>query len=177
MKKGLIMRQAFTLTKFKAGGHKVKLIFPETWQADGLFLQLQKNKKQLSRWLPWVKNINSPQKEAAALQSMQAKIAQKKGLYLVLLIEGQEAGMIDLHQLNSASGEVGYWLAADYQHLGIMTKCVKELTAYAFKQLKLQYLLLRTAPDNVASQNVSKRCGFHFVKLDDKKRKVFRLDR
>ena len=71
--------------------------------------------------------------------------------------------MIDLHELNQSSGEVGYWLSRDVQHLGIMTKSVEFLVEYAFKQLNLEFLILRTAQDNLASQHVAQRAGFEYV--------------
>lgn len=169
------MKKAFTLFKFKTAGHKIKLIFPEVWQADGLYLGLQQNMVQLSKWCSWVKNITSAKKEVAALQQMQRKISQKQGLYLVLFIDGKTVGMLDLHHLTSTTGEVGYWLSSEFQHLGIMTKSVKLLIQYAFKQLKLKSLILKTAPDNLASQHVAKNCGFVYAKDDENKHKVYVL--
>lgn len=93
---------------------------------------------------------------------------------LVILIDGNPAGMIDLHHLTHESGEVGYWLSSDYQHLGIMTKCVEFLIVYSFVQLKLNYLLLRTAQNNSASQSVALRTGFMYEKDDELSMKVFK---
>ena len=55
-----------------------------------------------------------------------------------------------------------------------MTKCVEFLIDYSFTQLKLNYLLLRTAQDNSASQNVALRTGFKYEKDDELGRKVFK---
>lgn len=94
---------------------------------------------------------------------------------LVILVDETPAGMIDLHYLSSKSGEVGYWLSNDFQHLGIMTKCVEFLKKYAFEQLRLDYLILRTHPQNFASQNVAKRSGFKYQEIDDNGHKKFVL--
>lgn len=169
------MRKAFTLFRFKTAGHKIKLIFPEPWQADGLYLTLQQNMAQLSKYLHWAKSIDSAKKETVALAKMQEKISQKQGLYLVLFIDGKTAGMLDLHNLTSTSGEVGYWLSSEFQHLGIMTKSVKLLIQYAFKQLKLKSLILKTAPDNLPSQHIAKNCGFVYSKDDENKHKTYIL--
>ena len=69
--------------------------------------------------------------------------------------------MIDLHNLNHESGEVGYWLSNDFQHLGIMTESVEFLKKYAFEQLKLDYLILRSS--------------FVYLKDDENGHKVFVL--
>ena len=68
---------------------------------------------------------------------------------LVILIDGNPAGMIDLHHLTHESGEVGYWLSSDY-------------------------LLLRTAQNNSASQSVALRTGFMYEKDDELGMKVFK---
>lgn len=169
------MRKSFTLFKFKVAGHKVKLIFPEAWQADDLYLALQQNIAQLSKWCKWANSIDSAKKEAAVLKQMQQKISQKQGLYLVLFIDGKTAGMLDIHNLTSTSGEVGYWLSGEFQHLGIMTKSVKLLSQYAFKQLKLKTLVLKTRPDNLASQQVALNSGFSSTKDEGNQYKTFVL--
>ena len=98
----------------------------------------------------------------------QEKMVAGEAFNLVILVDGVPSGMIDLHELNQSSGEVGYWLSGDVQHLGIMTK-------YAFKQLNLEFLILRTAQDNLASQHVAQRAGFEYMKDDENDHKVFVL--
>lgn len=165
----------FVLFTFKVKRHYIQLVLPETWQATSLFAQLQKNHQQFLKYLKWINNVDSIQKEAASIKNFQQKMVEGTAFNLVILIDGDPAGMIDLHQLNQKSGEVGYWLAGDYQHLGIMTTCLKFLLEYSWVQLNLAYLILRTAPDNFASQNVAKRAGFTYIKDDEAGRKVFKL--
>lgn len=166
---------AFVLHKFSVGNKRIELVLPETWQAKELFNQLQKNLGEFSRWLNWAKKIDSVQKEVDSIKTFQQKMVNSITFNLVILVDGKPAGMIDLHNLNDESGEVGYWLSSDYQHLGIMTQCVEFLKQYAFKQLKLEYLILRTHPKNTASQNVAKRSGFDYLKDDEIGHKVFVL--
>lgn len=167
--------QSFTLYDFEIKNHFVKLILPETWQAEDLFNQLQKNIKQFSKYLKWANNIDSVEKEANSIKMFQQKMVDGTAFNLIILVDEKPSGMIDLHKLNEKSGEVGYWLSSDFQHLGIMTKCVEFLIEYAFNQLKLKYLILRTAQDNLASQNVAKRTGFKYIKDDENEHKVFML--
>lgn len=169
--------RAFTLYGFKVDKYSIQLVLPETWQAPALFEQLRKNNKQFSKYLKWANNIDSVEKEVESIKIFQQKMVDGTAFNLVILVDRKPGGMIDLHQLTKESGEVGYWLSSDYQHLGIMTKCVKFIIDYSFKQLKLDYLILRTAQDNSASQNVAKRAGFKYVKDDEVNRKVFKLMR
>ena len=105
----------------------------------------------------------------------QEKMVAGEAFNLVILVDGVPSGMIELHELNQSSGEVGYWLSGDVQHLGIMTKSVEFLVEYAFKQLNLEFLILRTAQDNLASQHVAQRAGFEYMKDDENDHKVFVL--
>ncbi|WP_290085311.1 GNAT family N-acetyltransferase [Lactobacillus taiwanensis] len=166
---------SFVLHKFVTGKHDVELVLPETWQAKDLFDQLQKNLIEFSKWLVWANKIDSVQKEVDSIKQFQQKMVDGTAFNLVILVDEIPAGMIDLHDLNSESGEVGYWLSNDFQHLGIMTESVEFLKKYAFEQLGLKYLILRTHPQNFASQNVAKRSGFEYQKIDDNGHKKFIL--
>ncbi len=166
---------AFVLHKFLTKNKEIELVLPETWQAKDLFDQLQKNLVEFSKWLVWAKKIDSVQKEVDSIKMFQQKMVDGTAFNLVILVDGQPAGMIDLHNLNHESGEVGYWLSNDFQHLGIMTESVEFFKKYAFEQLKLDYLILRTHPKNSASQNVAKRSSFVYLKDDENGHKVFVL--
>ena len=114
----------FVLHNFKTGKHKVELVLLETWQAKDLFDQLQKNLVEFSKWLVWAKKIDSVQKEVDSIKQFQQKMVDGTAFNLVILVDKIPAGMIDLHDLNPESGEVGYWLSNYFQHLGIMTESV-----------------------------------------------------
>lgn len=166
---------AFVLHNFSTGNKKIELVLPEVWQAASLFDQLQKNFVEFSKYLEWVEKIKSVKDEAASIKMFQEKMVAGEAFNLVILVDGVPSGMIDLHELNQSSGEVGYWLSGDVQHLGIMTKSVEFLVEYAFKQLNLEFLILRTAQDNLASQHVAQRAGFEYMKDDKNDHKVFVL--
>ncbi|EFJ70248.1 acetyltransferase, GNAT family [Lactobacillus paragasseri JV-V03] len=172
---GRLHKYPFILHNFVTGKHDVELVLPETWQAKDLFDQLQKNLVEFSKWLVWVNKIDSVQKEVDSIKQFQQKMIDGTAFNLVILVNKIPAGMIDLHYLNSESGEVGYWLSNDFQHLGIMTESVEFLKKYAFEQLGLKYLILRTHPQNFASQNVAKRSGFEYQGIDDNDHKKFIL--
>ena len=146
---------AFVLHKFLTKNKEIELVLPETWQAKDLFDQLQKNLTEFSKWLVWANKIDSVQKEADSIKMFQQKMVDGTAFNLVILVDGQPAGMIDLHNLNHESGEF--------------------LNKYAFEQLKLDYLILRTHPKNSASQNVAKRSSFVYLKDDENGHKVFVL--
>jgi RimJ/RimL family protein N-acetyltransferase len=61
--------------------------------------------------------------------------------------------------------EVGYGMNPAYTGHGYMTEALTAFLAFG-KQFGIQKVLADTKPDNLKSQNVLKRCGFHFLRED-----------
>jgi len=82
-----------------------------------------------------------------------------------------------------STGFVGYWLLPARRGRGLATSAVRQLSAWAVRELGVTNLRLVTATDNVRSQHVAERSGFHRmspaadVALEpDSSRVVFALD-
>ena len=58
-------------------------------------------------------------------------------------------------------GRIGYWVAREVRGQGICTRALRLLSGWALDELELQRLELITDPDNVASQRVAEKVGFH----------------
>jgi RimJ/RimL family protein N-acetyltransferase len=59
-----------------------------------------------------------------------------------------------------ASAEIGYWTATWARGLGVTTRGVRTLAAWAFEEFKLKRIELLIAVDNGASNAVAERAGF-----------------
>lgn len=60
------------------------------------------------------------------------------------------------------SKELGYSLSEDYWKKGLMTEAAKRVIKYAFEELKLDVLMIRTGDSNLRSQRVIEKCGFAY---------------
>lgn len=60
------------------------------------------------------------------------------------------------------SKELGYSLAEDYWGRGLMTEAAERIIRYAFDELKLDVLMIRTGESNIRSQRVIEKCGFEY---------------
>ncbi len=58
------------------------------------------------------------------------------------------------------SGEIGYWIGEEHWDRGLATKAVKEITKYAFEQLKLQRIYAGVFEFNKSSMKVLEKNGF-----------------
>jgi len=56
--------------------------------------------------------------------------------------------------------EIGYWISADHQGLGIVTKSCRTLIDYAFREYQLNRVQIRCAIENRKSCAIIERLGF-----------------
>lgn len=98
---------------------------------------------------------------------MRNDFAQYRKLPLVILVNEQPAGMVDLHTIkwNNESAEIGYWLSQAYQKKGIMTEAVRRLVAFSFNELGLHQVKLLADHNNLASRAIAERLNFTHVAL------------
>lgn len=71
-------------------------------------------------------------------------------------------GMIRIFQIDwrVPKAELGYFIDKDFSGKGLMTESLRVVLRFAFHQLQLAKLIIRTATDNIASQRVARKCGF-----------------
>ena len=60
------------------------------------------------------------------------------------------------------SREMGYSLAKAHWKKGIMTEAARRVIRFAFDELKLEVLMIRTSETNIRSQRVIEKCGFAY---------------
>jgi RimJ/RimL family protein N-acetyltransferase len=71
---------------------------------------------------------------------------------------------------NRKVAEIMYWLAPWGRGRGIATDSLKLLCQWAFNYLRLERVTLKTYPENIRSQLVAKRVGFHRQKSENDSR-------
>lgn len=78
-------------------------------------------------------------------------------------------GSADFKDLPNKQGEIeiGYGLGKKFEHKGYMTEATKAMCKWALTQGNASYVVAETEVENLASQNVLKRCGFKLYKQDD----------
>ena len=71
-------------------------------------------------------------------------------------------GFVQLHDLNwdVPAAEVVYFLDRDHAQQGLMTEALERVVRFAFQQLQLEKLYVKTLADNYASQRVARKVGF-----------------
>lgn len=131
-------------------------------QADAIFALVSNNREHLGRWLPWVETTHEPADTAAFLRQAAENRSRGRTAAYAIWAEGGLRGIIGLHDIDRSNGvaQIGYWIAADWQGRGLVTRAVRALLHLAFADLRLERIEIRCATGNLRSQAVPKRLGF-----------------
>ncbi len=134
----------------------------EASDADALFLVVDGHRAHLGAWLPWVEHTVSVADTRAFIALSRENETDGTGLAAVIEAGGQLCGCIGLDAIDRfhRTSELGYWLREDCEGRGLVTRAAQTLIGYAFSQLGLNRLGLRTAPENDRSRAVARRLGF-----------------
>lgn len=141
---------------------KISLRPIELKDADKIFKLTEENRIYLRQWLPWVDATRSIRDSRTFIKHMKRGYDDQRSLTTVILYEGEIVGMASFNTIDWANRitYIGYWLAQGYQGKGIMTKVVRYLCNYAFRDLHLNRVEISAAVKNNKSRAIPERIGF-----------------
>jgi ribosomal-protein-serine acetyltransferase len=130
--------------------------------AVAMYQLIDSNRAYLREWLPWVDYTRSIKDERAFINNTRAQYQNNTSFSYAIWYQEQVVGTIGYNQFDWANRKVdiGYWLGAQHQGKGIMTKSCRALVGYAFDDLKLNKVEIRCATGNVRSCAIPQRLGF-----------------
>lgn len=142
--------------------HNIKLEPTNELQAPQLFAAIDNNRIHLSRFLPWVADMQTVADLKEYLKNAEILCQQKKEASFAIIFEGVAVGRIGLHHLNMQNkmGAIGYWLNKDAQGKGIMLKSCKAVINYGFRDLGLHRIEIKAAVNNLKSQAIPVKLNF-----------------
>jgi RimJ/RimL family protein N-acetyltransferase len=110
---------------------------------------------EIQHWLPAVPRPYT-EDDARAFVT-----ADDLGHQFAITYEGRLVGSLGLTVNRFATGHVGYWCARGERGKGITPRALRLVCDYGFGELGLGRLELVTDPDNLSSQRVAEKVGFH----------------
>lgn len=130
--------------------------------AERVFELTNHNRDYLREWLPWLDTTKTVDDTKGFIQFCLKGYAESKSMNTVILFKEEIAGAAGFNKIDwpNKTAYIGYWLAAEYQGNGIMTKTARALTDYAIKELKLNRVEIRAAVENKKSRGIPERLGF-----------------
>lgn len=143
-------------------GDDAELRLLELRHAEAFFMLIDSNRAHLREWLPWVDGSQSPSDTAAFIRSTQHQWADLKGMSAGIWCQGRPAGVISFNTFNwlHRSATIGYWLAAEFQGQGLMTRATRACTDHALTELGLHRVEIRCATGNARSRAIPERLGY-----------------
>ena len=133
----------------------------EPRDAEELHVLVVSNREHLRPWMPWAAGQELSQTRAF-IALTRRQIADDGGFQTAIVRDGRIVGMVGFHGIEweARSTSIGYWLDADCQGRGIVTKAVRALVDHAFSVWDLNRVEIRAAPENLRSRAIPERLGF-----------------
>lgn len=150
-------------------GDDIELRAPEETDLDELFDVVERNRPRLARWQHWAYAGRQKEDTANFIREARASIDNQSAFNLLIFHCAPEAqpaiigsaGLL-LINLPTGIGEIGYWIDADWEGKGIVTRCVEALIDEGFRKHQLARIQIRCAPKNTRSRAVARRLGFAY---------------
>lgn len=141
---------------------ELRLLMPH--HAVELAAVVSKNADHIGRWLQWATPEYDEDAARVFIQRALQKLVDNNGMELGIFHENRLAGVTGylFWDWRSRRTEIGYWLAAEYQGQGLMTRAVKALTGYALGELGLNRVEIRMDVENDRSAAIPERLGYTF---------------
>lgn len=139
-----------------------KLQPPQLQWAENLFWLIDNNRDYLARWLDWLPTTTTLEDTRRFLfEAIRFNEGGQRCTYMIVH-QSAIAGIAGLVRIDYRhhEAELGYWLAESLQGKGIVSKSCAALLRYAFADLCLNRVVLKTMRDNQASRAVAQRLGF-----------------
>jgi ribosomal-protein-serine acetyltransferase len=139
---------------------ELKLV--EERHALAIFSCVDRHRKTLRKWLPWVDASVDVDYTRNFIRNSLVRFAEDCSLQAGLWIGGDFAGMAGYAGVDwmNHCAEFGYWLAPCYEGRGLITDSCRALLGHAFGDLGLNRVVIRCATDNAKSRAIPQRLGF-----------------
>ncbi|MCL2439433.1 MAG: GNAT family N-acetyltransferase [Alphaproteobacteria bacterium] len=145
-------------------GAELRFLEPTPANAAELFNVIDANREYIAPWRnsTTVKKIGRSADALSALEKYKTEWNERSKFTYWIFFDGKLVGNAQLENLNfeHGSGNIGYWLAADYTGRGIATSAIAALEKIAFVELGLSRLEIRLSPGNERSENLALRAGY-----------------
>lgn len=140
---------------------KLRMELVKLSMAGVIFEAINRDREYLRQWLPFVDFTREVSDTEKFLQSLDAENNTRDKIYSIWYKE-EFAGLVGFKDTDwvNRKTEIGYWLAEQMQHKGIITACVKQLVEYAFTKLKLNRIQIKVAEKNTKSEAIPQKLGF-----------------
>jgi ribosomal-protein-serine acetyltransferase len=140
----------------------LELQSPRLENAGALLNLIERNHDHLKRYLPKVTEIDSLEKAEAHIAYCLRQREARELFEFHVFLAGVLCGVVRLNyfEWDSKKATIAYFLDADFQGQGIITKAARAVLEFGFVKLELNRVELRCVTTNTGSVRIAERLGF-----------------
>ena len=136
--------------------------------AKALESELQRNRGWLRRWEATNPGVGGAYDVRGGIRLLRGMAASGTGLPLVMDVDGEFAGQINVSQITFGSLSncaIGYWIAERFAGRGVTPAAVALVTDHCLGPLGLHRVEICIRPENAASLRIVEKLGFRYEGL------------
>jgi len=142
---------------------EIALVLAEERHAQAMTDLIARNQDRLARWEPWAEQRATMESTRAYIRAALEDFVRGRQISTIIALErGRRfVGRCGI-RINpyAGSGDIGYWIDADYEGHGITSRSARALVTTVFAELGLARVELRTSVANTRSRALAERLGF-----------------
>ncbi len=141
---------------------EVELRVLEERHAKELFALIDRNRAHLRTYMEWLTDDYKIEDTREFISFGLKLLTGGEGLQAGIWSEGRLAGHIGYFRTDKKNRRtsVGYWIGAEFEGRGLVTRACRAFVSYAFASLDVNRVEIGCAVDNVRSRAVALRLGF-----------------
>src|SRR5712691_10333480 len=142
---------------------EIVLVLAEERHAQAMTDLILRNQDRLARWEPWAEQPATVDSTRAYIRSALEDFLRGRQISTIIAVDDGRrfVGRCGM-RINpyASSGDVGYWIDAEFEGRGITSRSARALVTSVFNELGLSKVELRTSIANQRSRAVAERLGF-----------------
>jgi ribosomal-protein-serine acetyltransferase len=137
---------------------------------EALFQAINKNRKFLEKWLPFICTITTAKDLIPFINQVTDSDNHLREPVFLIKEKKCVIGLIGFKERNQDLGqaEIGYWMVENKTGQGIMTRALNNLLLLAFQEIGLEQILIKCGAENLPSRKLPEKLGFKVIKVEPK---------
>ena len=143
-------------------GEDAELRLLEERHAEALFALIDRNRAHLRTYMEWLTEDYEIENTRKFIRLGLRQLADAEGLQAGIWSGNNLAGHIGYFRTNRKDRRtsIGYWIGAEFEGRGLVTRACRALVNYAFMSLDAHRVEIGCAVDNARSRAIPEKLGF-----------------
>jgi ribosomal-protein-serine acetyltransferase len=130
--------------------------------AQEWFDVIDENRPHMREWMNWLDDFKTVEDSRNFILASLSQFSTSTGIKAAIMVNGKIVGSIAYQEIDwtNSIAILGAWISESYEGKGLATRATVAFINYAFDELKLNRVEIRSAFYNERSRAVPKRLGF-----------------